>query len=206
MRIFILGANGHTGTQIVDLALERGHDVTAFVRSPSKVQRRHARLSVVGGDPLQADSLAGALAGHDAVISALGVRPPTAFRPHTVVQACAASTVAAMTRSQVSRLLLVSAAVLFPLKGLSYAFFRRLLAHIARDLGVAARRSCARPQLDWTIARPPRLVGKGSESYRSAVGRLPDKERAMSFRAVAAFLLDAAEHHTHGHEVVGLSG
>ena len=30
MRLLILGANGKTGTQLVDLALARDHEVTAF--------------------------------------------------------------------------------------------------------------------------------------------------------------------------------
>jgi putative NADH-flavin reductase len=46
MRLLILGANGKTGTQLVDLALARGHEVTAFVRSPAKVTRRHPLLRV----------------------------------------------------------------------------------------------------------------------------------------------------------------
>ena len=33
MRLLILGANGKTGTQLVDLALARDHEVTAFVRA-----------------------------------------------------------------------------------------------------------------------------------------------------------------------------
>jgi nucleoside-diphosphate-sugar epimerase len=37
MRLFLLGANGHTGTQIVDLALARSHAVIGFVRSPEKI-------------------------------------------------------------------------------------------------------------------------------------------------------------------------
>jgi uncharacterized protein YbjT (DUF2867 family) len=44
MRLLILGANGKTGTQLVDLALARDHEVTAFVRSPAKVTRRHPLL------------------------------------------------------------------------------------------------------------------------------------------------------------------
>ena len=32
MRLFILGATGGTGRQLVDQALESGHEVTAFVR------------------------------------------------------------------------------------------------------------------------------------------------------------------------------
>ncbi len=91
MRLFILGANGKVGTQLIDLALSRTHQVTAFVRSPEKITQQHPRLQVVRGDPHNVDELARSLPGHDAVLSALGVRPPLAFRPHTLVQECAAS-------------------------------------------------------------------------------------------------------------------
>src|SRR5207244_9127462 len=83
MRLFILGANGKTGTQLVDLALARNHQVTAFVRSPEKITRRHPNLQVLHGDPRNVHEMARVLPGHDAVLSALGVRPPQAFRPHT---------------------------------------------------------------------------------------------------------------------------
>ena len=204
MRVFILGANGKTGSQLVDVALARAHDVTAFVRSPAKITRRHPRLQVQAGDPHRADELARALPGHDVVFSALGVRPPQAFRPHALVQECAASTVAAMTRTGVSRLLLVSAAVLFPEKGLRFAFFRWLLTHVMRDLGTAEEIVRATP-LDWTIARPPRLIQRPDEAYRSRRDALPADGFSMSFRAVAAFMLDAAEKGMHVHEIVGLA-
>jgi putative NADH-flavin reductase len=203
MRLLILGANGHTGTQLVDLALARRHSVTAFVRSPEKVRRRDPLLTVVRGDPREVDQLAKAMAEHDAVLSALGVRPPQAFRPHTVVRDCAATTVAAMTRAGIQRLVLVSAAVLFPMKGLMYGFFRWVLTHIARDLGSAEEivRSTA---LDWTIARPPRLIDGSGEQYQASRDALPIGPLSMSFRAVAAFMLDAVEQHSHVREIVGL--
>jgi putative NADH-flavin reductase len=204
MRLLILGANGKTGTQLIDLALARAHEVTAFVRSPAKITRRHSLLHVQGGDPHSADELASALRGHDVVLSALGVRPPQAFRPHTLVQECAASTVAAMTRSGVRRLVLVSAAVLFPEKGLRFTFFRWLLTQVRRDLGTAEDIVRATP-LDWTIVRPPRLIAGADEGYRSRRDALPVDGFSMSFRAVAAFMLDAAEHGTHVHEIVGLA-
>jgi putative NADH-flavin reductase len=73
MRLFILGANGKTGTQLIDRDLARAHEVTAFVRSPAKITRRHPLLHVQRGDPHSADELASALPGHDVVLSALGV-------------------------------------------------------------------------------------------------------------------------------------
>jgi putative NADH-flavin reductase len=157
MKLFVLGATGHTGTHIVDIALSRSHDVTAFVRSPQKITRRDPRLKVVAGNPLDVDQLAKQIVGHDAVLSALGVRPPQAFRAHSLVGECPASTTAAMTRTGVNRIVLVSAAVLFPEKGIAFAFFRWLLQHISRDLKTAEDivRSA---QFDWTIVRPPRLT------------------------------------------------
>src|SRR5258708_9877993 len=100
--------------------------------------------------------------------AALGGRPPQAFRPHTLVQECAASTVAAMTRAGVRRLVLVSAAVLFPEKGLRFAFFRWVLTHVMRDLSAAEQIVRATP-LDWTIARPPRLIDRSDDRYRTTL-------------------------------------
>src|SRR5260221_10476121 len=97
LKLFVLGATGNTGVEIVDLALARGHELTAYVRSPEKITRRDPRLHVVKGDPLRSDQLAQALPGHDAVLSAIGPSARQAFRAHTLLAECAASTVAAMS-------------------------------------------------------------------------------------------------------------
>jgi nucleoside-diphosphate-sugar epimerase len=203
MQLFLLGATGQTGTALVDLALERGHHVTAFVRSPHKLAPRD-RLTVVKGDPHDADALAAALAGHDAVLSALGTRGFANFRPHALVADCAASTVTAMERAGVRRLLLVSVAVLFPIRGLRYAFFRWFLQHVAYDLA-AAEAIIRRSPLEFSLVRPPRLVG-GDGPYRASVDALPEPPRPISRRAVATFMLDAVEQRAHLREVVGVTG
>jgi putative NADH-flavin reductase len=203
MRLFVLGATGHTGTQLLDLALARSHRVTAFMRSLERIQCKHPMLTVVRGDPRNLDQLAKAVEGHDAVLSALGVRPPAAFRPHTVVHDCATVTVEAMTRAGIKRLVLVSAAVLFPMKGFVYGFFRWLLKQIARDL-TGAEAIVRRSSLEWTIVRPPRLTNGGEERYRASCDSLPEGAFSMSFRGVAAFMLDAVEQRTYVREIVGL--
>jgi len=72
MRLFILGATGRTGAELVEQGLARGHAVTAFVRSPRKIALEHERLTVIEGDPLDAGQLRAALPGHDIVLFALG--------------------------------------------------------------------------------------------------------------------------------------
>ena len=37
MKIAVLGATGPSGLQVVEEALERGHEVTALVRNPDKL-------------------------------------------------------------------------------------------------------------------------------------------------------------------------
>src|SRR5262245_37215569 len=88
MKLFVLGANGRTGTQIVELALSRGHEVTAFVRSPQKLSPSSS-LTIVRGDPQRPETIAAALPGHDAVLSAIGPHPRDALRPSTLLADCA---------------------------------------------------------------------------------------------------------------------
>jgi putative NADH-flavin reductase len=206
MRLFILGANGRTGSELIDLALARGHQVTAFVRSPEKIARPGGRLSVVRGDPHDPEAMAKAMEGHDAVFSALGPKPGEALRGTTLLQDCAASAVSAMKRSGVDRILFVSSVMLFPGLPLVLRLIPILLRHHAEDL----RRSEAILEdsaLDWTVARPPRLVRTKEEAYRSQEGAfLPGTFQKMSFRAVALFMLESAEQRLHFRKVVGLAG
>lgn len=81
MRVFVIGATGHTGTHILDLALSRGHQVTAFVRSPRKIDQKNARLTVKTGDPHNVDQLAAALPGH--ILPTISPRLKTFFAPAT---------------------------------------------------------------------------------------------------------------------------
>lgn len=198
----MLGATGKTGTEVLQLAQSRGHKITAFVRSPQKLKATDS-LTVVRGDPRRRDLIAAALPGHDAVISSLGPPPREAFRPSTLLTDCARATVEAMGVSGVDRIAIVSAAVLFPEKGLYFAFFKWLIQHHARDL--RAMESVVRTSdLKWTIARPPRLTKSQDASFRALRNALPPGSRAMSYRSVAAFLLDAVERRSYVDEIVGL--
>jgi putative NADH-flavin reductase len=203
MKLMVIGATGRTGSEIVKLALSRGHEVTAFVRSPQKVQPARS-LSIVRGDPHDAKSLAAALVDHDAVLSAIGPHPRDAFRPSTLLTDCARAAVEAMNASGVARLVIVSAAVLFPESGLYFAFFRWLTKHHARDLR-SMEQVVQASGLEWTIARPPRLTKSPNPGYHALAGALPRDRHAMSFRAVAAFMMDSVENRSHIREIVGLA-
>lgn len=201
MNLFIIGANGRTGTHLVDLALRRGHHVTAFVRDAAKIERTHENLKIAVGNPREADVLTDAMRGHDAVCTALGIHE---LAKTTLLQDCMRATLEAMQRSGVSRLSLVSAATLFPERGPLLSLVRFILRHQVADLA-AAEELARNSAVEWTFARPPRLVESPSERYRFEANRLPRSAWSLSFRAVAAFMLDSLEKHAHVREAVGLA-
>ena len=69
MKIALIGATGFVGSAILKEALDRGHEVTAIVRHPEKLQP-HAKLRPQKGDVYNNDEVARLVAGHHAVISA----------------------------------------------------------------------------------------------------------------------------------------
>jgi putative NADH-flavin reductase len=203
MNLFVLGATGGTGRALLDQALRRGHRVTAFVRSPEKLGAPRDGVTVEKGDPCDAGSLRAAMKGHDAVATALG--PPGTGRT-TILGTSACGIVAAMQGAGVRRLLVVSAAVLFENAGILVALFRHtLLRNVAKDSGEMERIVMA-SELEWTIARPPRLTnGALTQRYAVADGRMPGTGLTISRADVAHFLLEELERGEHVRRIVGMA-
>lgn len=77
MKLFLLGATGNSGRRILRFALDRGHELTAFVRDQYKLLNITGRssaqgLRIIAGEIDIPAKLADAMAGHDAVINAAG--------------------------------------------------------------------------------------------------------------------------------------
>src|SRR5437660_12718754 len=76
MKLLVLGATGGTGLEIVRQAIEHGHSVTAFVRSPERLKPFEDRITVKQGNLLNSAELERVIEGHDAVLSGFGPRLP----------------------------------------------------------------------------------------------------------------------------------
>jgi len=204
MRLIILGATGGTGRALVEQARTRGHQVTAFVRSPQKLGVVGEGITVQRGDPLSVAELRAVLPGHDAVLTALGAPGPGRT---TILSESGRSIVEAMNAEGPRRLLVVSVAALFDEAGVIAALFRHtLLRNIVVD-AAEMERVVMGSGLDWTIARPPRLTnGPLTRLYRVADGRMPRGRISVSRADVAHFLLDELEERRHVHEIVGMAG
>ncbi|PYX04716.1 MAG: hypothetical protein DMG88_23815 [Acidobacteria bacterium] len=200
MKLFVLGATGRTGREIVQQALERGHYVTAFVRSPESMTLKNDRLTVLKGDAMDENQLFEAMQNHDAVLSALG--PRKVFKPSSLLHDSALATTRAMKRAGVKRLLVLSAAAHFP--GIPNRIVSFVLRSHMRD-SRAMEEIVQASGLDWTIARPPRLTEEDSTSYRRREGAAPKMGFTLARKAVAAFMLDAIEQQKHFHKIVGIA-
>lgn len=74
--VLVFGANGNLGSHFVNQALEAGHKIKAFVRSPEKYTlSNNPNVEVVKGDATNSDDVKKAMAGVDIVVSCLG-NPP----------------------------------------------------------------------------------------------------------------------------------
>ncbi|WP_211355054.1 NAD(P)-dependent oxidoreductase [Blastococcus colisei] len=73
MNVTVFGATGAIGQQVVEQLCTRGHAVTAYVRNPAKVPAGWGHdVTVVVGEITDAAAIDRAVAGADAVVSALG--------------------------------------------------------------------------------------------------------------------------------------
>jgi putative NADH-flavin reductase len=200
MKLFVIGATGRTGREIVQQALARGHHVTAFVRSPESITLKTERLSVLKGNAMAENQLFDGMQNHDAVVSTLG--PREVFKPSSMLHDSALATTRAMNRSGVRRLVVLSAAAHFP--GIPNRIASFIMRNHMRD-SLAMEEIVQASGLNWTIARPPRLTQEEYTTYRSREGAAPKMGFTLARKAVAAFMLDAIEQEKHFHKIVGIA-
>ena len=200
MKLFVMGASGQTGQEIVQQALARGHQVTAFVRSPEKIALKTERLHVIQGDAMDENQLSDAMRNHDAVLSALG--PREVFKRSTMMHDSALATTRAMQRAGVKRLVVLSASAHFP--GIQNRIASFILRNHMRD-SLAMEEIVKGSGLNWIIARPPRLTSGESVAYRSREGAAPRLAFTLSRKAVAAFMLDAIGQPKYFRKIVGIA-
>jgi putative NADH-flavin reductase len=206
MKLTILGATGATGTCLTGQALAAGHDVTAVVRDPARLAvPAHPRLRTVTADVMDPASITPAIAGADAVITAVG---PRGTGPATVIQDSARSIIQAMQETGTRRLLEVSGSVVADEGESPYLRYllkpiarRTFLRHVCADMR-RAEDQIRETNLDWTIFRPPALTSKPARgTYRTAIDRnLPhgfNVSRADLAACMLARLNDPATVHRH---------
>jgi putative NADH-flavin reductase len=172
MKLAVFGATGTTGTALLEQALGAGHDIRVLARAPAKISRASPRLTVLAGDATDPAAVAAAVAGCDAVITALG-----GFADTDSIRAGTALISSAMHQAGLRRLIVVQGFHLsFPgdPRNLGRKAILPLLWLGSRTLISDSRAMAAAVQasdLDWTVIRAPRIT-RGGPTGHARTGQL----------------------------------
>ncbi len=201
MKITVLGARGNVGRRVVSEALERGHEVTAVVRSPAQLDDLPAAATARLGDAASADDIAELGAVTDVVINA--TRPTPGHEDEIVAPTRGLMDGLARTGT---RLLIVGGAATLTVPGSDGKTVLedpRYLPPEARPVAAASaaqQEVClAETRVDWTYLSPPAQLAPGTRTGRYRVGTdelLIDAEgrSRISMEDLAVALVDKAEH------------
>jgi putative NADH-flavin reductase len=199
VKLVVLGATGATGRLLVDQAIDRGHEVVAYVRRPDAVADR-PRLRILGGELTDEPALRAAFAGADAVLCAIGPNRAKDLVGTDLMQRMLPPIARAMSSAGVLRLVLLSAFgvgdTIGPASPLGKIVFRTAVRSVYRDKEVAESR-LAGAGLDVTTVYPVVLTN-GPLSDTSVVRDLTTVSRVsglprISRATVATAMLDAVE-------------
>ncbi len=195
MQITVLGGTGRTGKHVVEQALAAGHSVKVLARSPDKLAIQNPNLTVVKGTLDDTAAIEQAIAGSDAVISALG---PSTNKPVLEISQAMERVIAAMKKEGVRRIVITAGAgVRAPgdEPGLTdkaiVTLLKLLNGNVLKDMSAAVT-DVQNSGLDWTVLRGPMLTDDPAKGeYRmGAVGK--DIGTKLTRADFAAALLAAA--------------
>jgi putative NADH-flavin reductase len=172
VKILILGATGATGQILMREALAQDHEVTALARDPSAVAPEDPRLRVLQGNALDVSSVEAAVAGQDAVLSALGTR---SVRPTTLFSESTQNLISAMNKHGVRRLVCLTGVGAGDSKGhVGFLYDRIMLPFVVKNIYEDKTRqeeAIKQSDLDWVIVRPARLTDEPAKGeYRVFLG------------------------------------
>lgn len=205
MNILVLGATGRVGRQIVTYALHDKHQVTAFVRSPEKVDIHSENATIIQGNVLNIEELKRAMQGIDVVISALNTDGKNNLSESMPL------IIEAMKNEGLKRIITIGTAGILQ---------SRITPDILRYQSSESKRKSTRAAedhhkayeilqdstLDWTIVCPTYLPdGKREGQYRIERNFLPEEGMKISVPDTAEFAYRQIESSEFIHTRVGVA-
>jgi putative NADH-flavin reductase len=190
MKIAIFGSTGGTGKELVKQGLELGYDVTAFARTPSKLDElKSDNLKIVQGDVFNYSDVEKAIFGQNAVISALG--NPT-LKVDTTTSEGTRNIVKAMQIAGIKRFICETSLGVGDSREQAGFFFTKIIIPTLLKNAIADKeiqeQIIQASDLDWTIVRPGGLRNSAKTSvYRHGLDKSINGQ--ISRADVAEFML-----------------
>ncbi|MED4646389.1 NAD(P)-dependent oxidoreductase [Bacillus inaquosorum] len=204
MKIGIIGASGKAGSQILKEAKTRGHEVTAIVRSSSKVQEQHIAILEKDVFELTAEDIK----PFDVVVNAFGAAPG---QEHLHVEAGRAL-ISILKDAKNTRLLVVGGAgSLFvdeakTIRLMDTPEFPKEYLPTASNQGENLKDLQQTDSISWTFLSPAAFfdpAGKRTGSYQKGKDNVIVNAKGDSYISYADYaiaVLDELEHPEHKNE------
>jgi putative NADH-flavin reductase len=206
VNVLIIGATGATGEILMREALEHGFKVTALARNPSAVVPEDHRLRVVEGNALDLSSLEAAVAGQDAVLSALGTR---SSRPTTLFSESTHNLIGAMDKHGVRRLVCITGIGVGDSKGhVGFLYDRIIRPFVVKNIYEDKERqevAIKQSDLEWVIVRPARLTDEPAKGEYGVYLKGSYTAKTISRADVAAFMVAQLTDDTYVHKTPVIS-
>ncbi len=204
-KILVVGATGGSGRAAVNALVAAGHHVTAFSRHADRLADCVDFIGTIYGDVMDRDDVDHAVAGHDAVVVALGITEhPIRVQllgpkrtPLDVRSTGTRNVIDAMHAHGVDRLVVQSSYGIGPTKQFlgfqDRLFFAPLVPKQMADTEVQDRlvRSSG---LDWTLVQPVHLNDEadGPDAFWSTTGETREMKipRTVVGRSVSQVVTD----------------
>jgi putative NADH-flavin reductase len=215
MKILLFGATGRTGKLILQKALKDGHEVTAIVRTPSKLNASEAKI--IEGTPYDKETVNKAIENCDVVISTLNVSrvsdsPWAKLRaPKDVISHSVQNALEAIRENGVKRIIVMSTLG----AGDSWTrtpFVVKLVVNFS-NLKYAFRDHSRQEELlaksdrDWTVIRIPMLTDEEGEN--AVIAKKPNEStkinRKINRESVARFILNILKDDNYYKTIVAVS-
>ena len=204
MKIALIGASGFIGSALREEALRRGHQVTALVSQPDKLNATATNLSVKQVDVQNTAQLTEALTDADVVISAFSGHAQDDIRGYYVQGV--KSIIAAVKAADVTRLVIVGGAGSLRVAADTLLIDTPAFPEEYKPTALGAQDALTLLQgesaLNWTMLSPAAEIFPGERTGQFRLGQddllLDDQGNSrISVQDYALALLDEVDHPQH---------
>ncbi|PHN02364.1 NAD(P)-dependent oxidoreductase [Flavilitoribacter nigricans] len=199
MKVFLLGATGSTGYEVLKQLVQDGYAVKALVRDPTSLslseleQSQNGQIEVIQGGIFEPEKLKAHLEGCDVVISALGTGRDNRYTE--VYSEGGRNILAAMRANGIKRLITVTSGLIdMSDPGTDNFFLNRIIRPNFNKVYYDQTRWETilddTNDIDWTCVRPTYLTNKSfTGKYRVKDQHCPEGGRKISRADLAHFMV-----------------
>lgn len=170
-KIALFGVTGQTGKEFVNIALQKGYQISALARTPEKLGIKHPNLAIIKGDVLNNEDVLKTIEGCHIVVSLFG---HVKGSPEWLQTQGTKNIIAAMKASGVEKIISLSGGGLpYPQEDrpkfadhMIRLIMKLFVPKILND-AIEHHKVLAESGLKWIIVRGPRLTNDaGKGKYR----------------------------------------